>query len=81
MKFSKTAINGIVGVWNNIAADVAECVDPHDMDNLTALEMCLDADRLKMFGFTKAAEEFDRLLEDYDYQDVLQELNDVLTLV
>ena len=65
MEISKELCIAIERVWYDIADDI--CGDyGEEPDNVTAIELALDADRLETFGFKKEAEEWSALASNLD---------------
>lgn len=76
-KFSVQFLNDINKVWNAIASDSAEFCD----DNELAVEMCIDANRLAIYGSEKSESELRDHIAAHNYSMVLRELCKVVTLI
>lgn len=79
MAFSKELIRAVNATWQAIASDVlqacAECGD--EPDNEGAVEMCIDADRIVMYGGEEgqaAQNEFRARSAQIGYTPALKEL-------
>ena len=75
----------ILQVWDAIGSDVLALVtDPGELENAGAIEMCVDADRLRTMG-GKDGEVADMLLEDahskHGWDDVIEALSNSIDLI
>lgn len=75
--FSDSFLNDVNKVWNAIASDSAEFCD----DNESAVEMCIDANRLAIYGSEKSESELRDHIAAHNYRMVLRELCKVVTLI
>lgn len=76
-EFSKQLISDIQVVWQAIAPDCAEFCE----DNESAVEMCIDANRLATFANKSSDDEVQKLSANYGYSTVLKALCNEITLV
>ena len=76
-EFSKQLIADIQTVWQAIAPDVVEFCE----DNESAVEMCIDANRLATFANKSSDDEVIQLSTSYGYSVVLKGLCKEITLV
>ncbi len=80
MKINEQDINSLkeaaTVVWEMISGDVE-----YVSDNAEALELCLDAGRLKRFGFIDAQNTFDRLAESLLFDEIVNELDRYVKLI
>lgn len=75
----------ILNVWDQIGEDVMALVtDPGEIENDGAIEMCVDADRLRTMGGADGAAADDLLTEahgEHGWDDVIEALTNVIDLV
>lgn len=76
-KFSVQFLNDVNKVWNTITSDSAEFCE----DNESAVEMCIDANRLSMYGCEASEIELRGYIAAHNYRMVLRELCKVVTLI
>ena len=69
-EFSKQLIADIQTVWQAIAPDVVEFCE----DNESAVEMCIDANRLATFANKSSDDEIWQLQIDFGYSTVIKSL-------
>ena len=75
-QFSEQLVKDVQTVWQAIAADAAEFCE----DNESAIEMCIDANRLAIFANEMSDVEIKRLSKEFGYQTVLRQLSKSLTI-
>ena len=75
-QFSEQLIKDVQTVWQAIAADAAEFCE----DNESAIEMCIDANRLAIFANKSSDDEIQQLCKEFGYQTVLRQLSKSLTI-
>lgn len=75
-EFSKQLIADIQTVWQAIAHDCLEFCE----DNESAIEMCIDANRLATFANKSSDDEIQQLCKEFGYQTVLRQLSKSLTI-
>ena len=75
-KFSDQLIKDVQIVWQAIASDAAEFCE----DNESAIEMCIDANRLATFANKSSDDEIQQLCKEFGYQTVLRQLSKSLTI-
>ncbi len=75
-QFSKQLIADVQTVWQAIAQDATEFCE----DNESAIEMCIDANRLAIFANEMSDVEIKRLSKEFGYQTVLRQLSKSLTI-
>lgn len=68
---------GIVRVWNVIGYD---CMELGDLKNNGALELCMDADRLEMYGSKEAQAVVDRVCSEGAFSLLLNRLSKTIKL-
>ena len=76
-------VQPLLVVWNAIGYDVEESLQAcgEELDNESAIEMCLDANRLLLNGNDAEAEELlNQLCRDYDFGQVVKGLSKRVTL-
>ncbi len=75
----------ILNVWNQICSDMMALVtDPGEIENDGAIEMCVDADRLRTMGGADGAAADDLLSEthaEHGWDAVIEALTDSIELV
>lgn len=81
---------GLVGaiyvVWSQIGHDVEQCAADcgETVDNESAVESCIDADRLEMYGPKSRAKELskalDKMIAEHGYPRVLRAISKVCRL-
>lgn len=76
-EFSKLFIRDLDAVWNAIAESASGFCD----DNESAIEMCIDANRLQTFGSTESENELKKLIADHGFKAVIRELSKTVILV
>lgn len=74
-KFSDQLIKDVQTVWQAIASDAEFCED-----NESAIEMCIDSNRLAIFANEISDVEIKRLSKEFGYNVVLRELSKTLTI-
>ena len=81
-KLSKETIESlrpaIEATWNSIYADAYDVVENN---NLIAMEMVLDSDRLHFAGFDDAWQAHKTLCQQHNYSDVQKELAAAIKLI
>lgn len=75
-KFSKEFIRDVNSVWQSIASDASEFCE----DNESAVELCIDANRLALHGLQASEDELKRLIQEHGYKMVLRELSKSVSL-
>ena len=75
-KFSDQLIKDVQIVWQAIASDAAEFCE----DNESAIEMCIDANRLATFANKSSDDEIQQLCKEFGYKTVLRQLSKSLTI-
>ena len=75
-QFSKQLVADVQTVWQAIAPDVLEFCE----DNESAIEMCIDANRLATFANKSSDDEIQQLCKEFGYQTVLRQLSKSLTI-
>lgn len=76
-------VEPLLVVWNAIGYDVEESLQAmgEELDNESAIEMCLDANRLLLNGNDAKAEELlNQLCREYDFGQVVKGLAKRVTL-
>lgn len=76
-------VNPVLVVWNAIGYDVEESLQAmgEELDNESAIEMCLDANRLLLNGNDAEAEALlDRLCREHGFSEVVRGLCRRVTL-
>ena len=63
-------------VWQAISLDVVEFCE----DNESAIEMCIDANRLSTFANKSSDDEIQSLCKEFGYHTVLRQLSKTLTI-
>lgn len=76
LNVSRDALKAINIVYGSIGYDL-----PEDIDNYDAIESCIDAGRLAMYGFPAEQEEISALVKEYGYIVVVEAISNVLNLV
>jgi len=76
MKMSINLYRAINSVYQSIGYDI-----PEDYDNEEAVECCIDADRLKTYGFLDEHNELMGHIDVYGYIDVLKYISKNVSLV
>lgn len=76
-KFSDQLIKDVQTVWQAIASDAAA---EFCEDNESAIEMCIDSNRLAIFANEISDVEIKRLSKEFGYSVVLRELSKTLTI-
>lgn len=76
-KFSVQFLNDVNKVWGAIAPDAAEFCE----DNESAVEMCIDANRLSMYGSEASEIELRGYIAAHNYRIVLRELCKQVSLI
>ena len=76
-KFSVQFLNDVNKVWEAIASDAAEFCE----DNESAVEMCIDANRLSMYGCEASEIELRGYIATHNYRVVLRELCKQVSLI
>lgn len=79
----------VFAVWSIIGNDVEQAAIScgEGLDNESAVESCIDADRLEMYGSSRGSEgkrlskTLDKLIEEHGYDRVLRALNRECRLV
>jgi hypothetical protein len=75
----------ILNVWDQIGSDVMALVeDPGEIENDGAIEMCVDADRLRTMGGADGAAADDMLTDahaEHGWDDVIKALTETINLV
>jgi hypothetical protein len=76
-EFSRQLIDDVQTVWQAIASDCQEFCE----DNESAVEMCIDANRLATFANKSSDDEVQKLSTNYGYSVVIKALSNEITLV
>lgn len=76
LTISRDTLKAINSVFQSIADDL-----PEDVDNAEAIEVCLDADRLSMFGFKDSQDEIEEAINEFGFSTIVDILSDLLTLI
>ena len=75
-EFSKQLISDVQVVWQAISPDVVEFCE----DNESAIEMCIDANRLSTFANKSSDDEIQSLCKEFGYHTFLRQLSKTLTI-
>jgi len=76
LNVSRDSLKAINIVYGSIGYDL-----PEDIDNYEAIECCIDAGRLAMYGFPAEQEEIKSLIKEFGYIVVVEAISEVLNLV
>lgn len=76
LNISRDTLKAINSVFSSIGYDL-----PDDVDNEEAVECCLDADRLKTYGFSEAQDEVKKAIAEFGYVPVLEAISEKVVLV
>lgn len=81
--FLRLVSPGIYAVWNTIGNDVMNCAEEcgESVSNGEAIESCIDADRLAMYGYADANGVIDSAIKDQTYDKTMKFLKKNIKLV